>query len=1173
MPIIEGTEPTIKPPAAAPPAPETPMPEAITPEPPAVVAPRAASEEMVMASGPLPDDDLGRDYLVNRENAEVRAAEEYLDGLVKEEPEALADEAPAIPDNPEAPPPERPATNDDPTVWDTTKEIAGQAIKGVVEAPLQVVGGAIDATNETVEAFFSLGQWLREKAPYLAVGEAEGSHGLVSFEVPEIPTTAPATTASGHMVRKIAQFLTGFLPANRAMKALKIGSTLAGAGTIVRSAAAGAIADFSVFDGQEGRLSNLIQEFPALQNPVSEYLAADPNDSQTEGRFKNAMEGLGLGAVSEGLGLGLRTLRASRMARQAAKESGIIGKAKEVLEEASAEDLELSVQKFLGNPNGPLYSLSSRDAWGRGSKMFQWESLGGRSGAQIPAMDMPTKGGKAININFAKWNTPDDIKRITEMVAEGNADLINKARRGTVSHAESRRQAEQYLADAMGKNLEDVRSNIRGYSTPELEAARTVMISGAEKLQELSNLVKYGGPAIKNETDRLAVRIAWQHMFARLSASVNHYSGAAAEAGRALNILRETSQSTKGSRRLVEELLGRMEHGASTEELAGMALMLDSPGQVSQFAKNASKAKTSDVILEVWINALLSGPQTHAVNNLSNSLTAMWMVPERYLAAKIGKARATFGGQQHIYEGEATAQLWGMVKGAREGLSLAKKAWKTGEPSDLLTKIEARNYSSLSAEALDLSGNLGRAVDLLGNTIRMPTRALQAEDEFFKAIGYRMELHSRAYRQAAQEGLDGAGFAKRVNELIQNPPDDLHMAGVDAARYQTFTNPLEGKISQALSGSGNPALRVIFPFVRTPVNLLKFGMERTPLAPFVGRWRADIAAGGARRDLALARMSLGSLLGAVTADLTLSGKITGGGPSNPDMRQIWMDEYKPYSIRVGDEWYAYSRLDPLGMVIGMAADASTIMSQVSELDASTLAKSVAIAFSKNVTSKTWLRGLSELVNVMSNPDWYGGRWIQNLAGTIIPTGAAQINRTYFDPVLRDARSIIDGIKARVPGFSKDLPPRRNIWGEPIVLGGGLGPDIVSPIYTSKAKDDPVNQVILDNQVELKKPARSIDGVELTPHEYSRYVELAGNKAKGPDGLGLKDKLDQIIKTPKFKQATDGPEGGKALLIKKYVQAYRGMARAQLAREIPALAEQLERAKKERAQALTPGAIQ
>ena len=83
----------------------------------------------------------------------------------------------------------------------------------------------------------------------------------------------------------------------------------------------GAVADFSVFDPHEARLSDLIEEVPALKNPVSEFLAADPEDSAAEGRLKNAAEGLGLGVLTDGLILSLRTLRAARWCGQADKES------------------------------------------------------------------------------------------------------------------------------------------------------------------------------------------------------------------------------------------------------------------------------------------------------------------------------------------------------------------------------------------------------------------------------------------------------------------------------------------------------------------------------------------------------------------------------------------------------------------------------------------------------------------------------------------------------------------------------------------------------------------------------------------------------------------------------------------------------------------------------------
>lgn len=56
-----------------------------------------------------------------------------------------------------------------------------------------------------------------------------------------------------------------------------------------KAATAGAIA----FDPHEERLSNLVQG-TALENPVSRWLAADPNDTAAEGRLKNALESIGM---------------------------------------------------------------------------------------------------------------------------------------------------------------------------------------------------------------------------------------------------------------------------------------------------------------------------------------------------------------------------------------------------------------------------------------------------------------------------------------------------------------------------------------------------------------------------------------------------------------------------------------------------------------------------------------------------------------------------------------------------------------------------------------------------------------------------------------------------------------------------------------------------------------
>lgn len=112
-----------------------------------------------------------------------------------------------------------------------------------------------------------------------------------------------SSTMAGSFVEGVSQFMTGFVPifglAGRVGSAAKAGS-LAQRVISGRGIAAGALTDFTVFNGQEERLSNLIQQFPELQNPVTEFLAHDDEEGEIEGRLKNVLEGLGLEAIGAG---------------------------------------------------------------------------------------------------------------------------------------------------------------------------------------------------------------------------------------------------------------------------------------------------------------------------------------------------------------------------------------------------------------------------------------------------------------------------------------------------------------------------------------------------------------------------------------------------------------------------------------------------------------------------------------------------------------------------------------------------------------------------------------------------------------------------------------------------------------------------------------------------------
>ena len=495
--------------------------------------------------------------------------------------------------------------------------------------------------------------------------------------------------------------------------------------------------------------------------------------------------------------------------------------------------------------------------------------------------------------------------------------------------------------------------------------------------------------------------------------------------------------------------------------------------------------------------------------------------------------------------------------------------------------MKGQQFKKITAENLDLTGVPGRAADFIGEAVRLPGRFLMAGDELFKAIGYRMELNAQAFRTAKGEGLEGDALAARITNIINNPPENIHLASVDASRYQTFTQEL-GDVGQSIQGGlkkmddwtmaefNVPSARLVVPFLRTPMNIVKWVGERTPLALANSNIRNEIKAGGARRDMALAKVATGSLAMAAAADYTMSGDISGAGPTNPAMRnQLRLTGWQPYSIKVNDTYYTYSRLDPVGAFIGLAADAAEIMGQTDDADTLDLVMAATTAVAQNMTSKTYLSGVSEFFDAMSSvstdPEGKNTkmkRYFERLAGSVVPAGVAQIERT-MSPEMSAANGVIEKIKSRLPGYSDDLPPRRNIFGEPIVLGGGLGPDIMSPIYTSEVKDDPIADEIVAQSPSIRMPLKNISGVELDTFQYDDYILLYSGKGNQyVNDVPLKSALRDVFNSDLYVNGTNGKDGSKAMIIERVFSSYKQAARQALLDKYPEIQNEIDRKKRE-----------
>ncbi len=762
--------------------------------------------------------------------------------------------------------------------------------------------------------------------------------------------------------------------------------------------------------------------------------------------------------------------------------------------------------------------------------------------------------------------------------------------RGKVPHEVTAQLADLLGADqgAVGRIV----GEFAGGATEGLHARALVMrrllVQSGERMDTLARQVAERG----TDDDMVAFR---EHL-ARHAALQNTLKGVQTDIARALSAFRITAGAPKDVQvdALIRELGGRDE----TKDLARRYLELDTAAARNQFVRKSWAATTKDVFFETWINGLLSSPKTHVVNITSNALFTLWQVPERALAAGVGLLH----GGERVALREAADMLHGLVEGTGDGLRLAWRSFQTDTPSDAIGKLEHMRRRAITADTFRASGWVGQGIDFLGTVVRLPGRALLAEDEFFKAVAYRMELRALARRKAmvAHQGGASETDAARVYAAVLDGADEgARAAATDAAHVATFTRELDsvGRKVQALAGVA--PFRVLMPFVRTPGNIIKEFGKRSPFALAMpkGFW-AEVAAGGARRDLALAKVGFGSAIMAWAGSLAMDGRITGGGPGNPKLRaQLRETGWQPYSIvfdvgQVPDNvlaplraaglvsqsgglvYIAYGRLEPLAILFGTVADAVDFnrFSDNGE-DRDLVAAHALGAVLENLGSKTFLHGLSMAAAAYADPGQFAPRFVQRLAGSMMPYSALVANvEATLDPEARDAtpdpnlpfalrefHRVLNALQARIPVWSDGLPMRRNIWGDRVTYNTGEWWEFLNPFYVSRGKHAPVDDELVRLGYPLSMPRRQVSGVDLTPDQYWRLVELQGqgirlSQEPGGPALNQRHAMLLTVRSETYRRLGDLD---RIEALRAMHRGYLAAARARLLNEDPELRRKVE----------------
>ena len=439
--------------------------------------------------------------------------------------------------------------------------------------------------------------------------------------------------------------------------------------------------------------------------------------------------------------------------------------------------------------------------------------------------------------------------------------------------------------------------------------------------------------------------------------------GRQADIARTLGIFSQARQSSAQRGEMLDAIMNEAGGIDSVHDFASKYTALSASGRAN-LAENGYASVLSrgtDIWMSTFINGLLSLPTTHAKNIAGNTFFGGLQIPERALASAIGKARNFMfkGGEEAISGNEIYAQAMGFLQGIREGGEIAARAFKSNTPTDPFQKIEAtrlnREPFEIDMGDSDTGKAMSGALKYWGKFVTIPGRALMAEDEFFKAVGYRMELNALAtresekmYKSLVDSGIDPDNAARQsadfMADMLANPTDDIREAAMGVARTVTFTRELEPALQGIQRAAQNPLIKMFVPFIKTPTNIALEAITRTPGLNFASpRFWGDYNAGGIRRDQAIARVTLGgAMIYSVSAGV-FEGRVTGYGPMRMEDKKAlegtgWQQFSFVFDAKDVDEemlarfeklttvsrgpdkvYISYAGLEPIGTLLGIGA--------------------------------------------------------------------------------------------------------------------------------------------------------------------------------------------------------------------------------------------------------------
>ena len=877
-------------------------------------------------------------------------------------------------------------------------------------------------------------------------------------------------------------------------------TALLNAGTVTRAMAIGGISDLisKESDGMNA-LGSLRDHYGWVDTPLS----TKETDHPIMMKFKNIVEGMGIGLAFDGvgylLGKGSKAAKSQIIKRNASIENQTTTAALIQIRQRDAEFRAAKnapvAQRHQGADISEVTPGEARDQLKRTRQ--DWGSEDGSTGSVTTNVERErivresgttdeiverTLRGLFSDDKFSK--ELDAVKGNRKALADVWRDSVTEYHKITDGRNPMEMSGEEYLSDLFEKQKAVIPLGDETFETWSAETVvtadlvvgsllkqlRDTGIAGRE-LAEFVSLDDIDGPA-KQVIDTMLTAM-YQTKKSRFVASDYFRSFGAGKTRQQLNDvvnqavqsdMKDVKESIMSILKIAKddpnddllnalfEAFTMMKDVNNLDDFDNWARKVLKGGQLEEQGPDRTGALIRN-LQEMISHSVLSGPKT-PVRALLGTGSATFLRPlSTFLGATM---RYPFTGDSATIRG-SLASMNGMLEAVPEAFDLfftRLNGYWSGELSTVKTRYIEFNKGDANWELIrrwaEDSGRASvedRAIFATTNMIRninnnnlftYSTKLMAATDDAFTFLLGRAKMREKAMRRVLELQSDGVEIPNITSDVMKAYQDDFYAEIFDAngnikddatmfaKKEVTLTQDLTG-FSKGLNDvlTSNPYVRPFFLFARTGVNGLALTAKHTPGFNFLVKEFNDIAFATAdnlgnlkkygintveelhnAKALQTGRFAMGTAVTFMAANAWMTGRLSGNGPSDRQMRQGWIDGgYEPRTIEVGGVRVGYDSIEPFNLILSTIADVGDASILMGEEWTEKELQKISLVIAQSISSKSYLAGIQQLVDLAAGRPGQAERILASIGNNTIPlAGLRNEMGKLMNPHMREINS-------------------------------------------------------------------------------------------------------------------------------------------------------------------------